>query len=110
MYICDLAEWGVVIDDEKTVKELKSQYWDPMWKVSYTIDDCEVDKVMDGLKIDRTAPSKIEMTKMQLQQAKERIRATENIPASSNFHAKPKPKTEPDSSDSNEETVSEGED
>jgi hypothetical protein len=107
-----LAEWGVVIDNEETVKDIKSQYWDPMWKVSYTVDDCEVQKVMDGLKIDRSAPSKMEMTKMQLQQAKERIRASENVPASSDFHAKAKAKKdeEAESSSSDDEEVSDGED
>ena len=102
-----------------------------MWKVSYTIDDCEVrlfplcfhvdasrfkpqpetfstqvDKVMDGLKIDRSAPSKMEMTKIQLQQAKERMRATQNVGGKSEFHATQK---EEDSSSSDGE-VSEGED
>jgi hypothetical protein len=94
LYICDLAEWGVVIDDEASTKSIKSQYWDPMWKVSYTVDDCEVDKVMDGLKIDRSAPSKMELTKIQWEQAKERIRAERNIPASSLFHAMPGAKGE----------------
>jgi phosphatidylserine/phosphatidylglycerophosphate/cardiolipin synthase-like enzyme len=87
-YICDLAEWGVVIDDREKTAALKSQYWDPMWKVSYTTVDCEVDSVMDGLSIDRSAPSKMEMTKLQLQQARERMRATQNVPANSDFHAK----------------------
>ena len=79
MYICDLAEWGVVIDNGEKVKEIKSQYWDPMWKVSYIIDDCEVDKVMDGLAIDRTAPNKLTMTKRKMEHAKQRMRATLNI-------------------------------
>jgi len=107
LYICDLAEWGVLIDSPESVAKIKAQYWDPMWKVSYTSDDCNVDKVMDGLKIDRSAPSKVEMTKIQLQEAKERIRATHNLPSSSLFHAKPPA----DGEDSmlSESTVSDGE-
>jgi len=109
LYICDLAEWGVVIDNAEKVKAIKSQYWDPMWKVSYTVDDCEVDKVMDGLHIDRTAPSKLQMTKVQMQQAKERMRATQNIPAESNFHAQAKNEKELADLDIQEEETSEGE-
>lgn len=107
MYICDLAEWGVVIDDPVKTEEVKAEYWDPMWKVSYTVDDCEVDKVMDGLDIDRSAPSKMEMTKLQLKQAKERERASQNVPSGSAFHAKPKEET--DDSDSEESEPSDGE-
>ena len=65
-----------------------------MWKVSYTVDDCQVDKVMDGLKIDRSAPSKMEMTKLQWEQAKERIRANEKVPENSQFHTMPSAKGE----------------
>ena len=27
LYICDLAEWGVVIDDAPSVKKIKEEYW-----------------------------------------------------------------------------------
>ncbi|KAL3902487.1 MAG: hypothetical protein SGARI_005810 [Bacillariaceae sp.] len=75
LYICDLAEWGVLIDDPEVTASIKAQYWDPMWKVSYTRDDCDVDLVMDGLKIDRSAPNKLELTKLQYEQAKEKLKA-----------------------------------
>jgi hypothetical protein len=101
LYICDLAEWGVVLDSPPTVEDIKSQYWDPMWGASYTPDDCDVEQVMDGLKIDRTAPNKLEMTKLQLQQAKERIRASHNVPANSNFH--PTKKEQTDDSDEDDD-------
>ena len=65
-----------------------------MWDVSYKMDDCEVDKVMDGLKIDREAANKYEMTKLQIEQCKQRLRAAEKIPAHSKFHAKEKTITE----------------
>lgn len=107
MYICDLAEWGVVIDDAKTTESIKAQYWDPMWKVSYTIDDCPVDEVMDGLKIDRTAPSKYEMTKMQLKEVKDRMRATQNVPTKSEYYPQKESSSVDDASD---EVVSDGED
>lgn len=86
----------MVIDDSKQVKEIKAEYWDPMWEVSYTRDDCDVDAVMDGLEIDRSAPSKVELTKLQIKQAKERTRASMNISRASIFHAKQLPARELD--------------
>ena len=53
LYICDLAEWGVVIDDEHVTAQMMEEYWNPMWKVSFYAGDCEVQDVMDGLKVDR---------------------------------------------------------
>ena len=82
LYICDLAEWGVVIDNPEQVESIKESYWDPMWKTSWIADDCDVHEVMDGLKIDRSAANRLELTKMQVEQMKERIRASEQAPAS----------------------------
>ncbi|KAL7544220.1 hypothetical protein ACHAWF_007601 [Thalassiosira exigua] len=53
LYICDLAEWGVVIDNEVEVRKIMDDYYLPMWRNSFTGEDVDVDKVMDGLKIDR---------------------------------------------------------
>merc|ERR1711862_20275 len=53
LYVCDLAEWGVVIDDEVQVKQILQEYWEPMWASSFTGEDCDVDEVMDGLEIER---------------------------------------------------------
>jgi len=75
LYSCDLAEWGVVIDSPEAVGDIKQQYWDKLWEVSYTRDDCDVDKVMDGLGINRAAVSKLSMTKYELEQAKEAMKA-----------------------------------
>jgi len=76
LYICDLAEWGVVIDDAKAVGDIKKRYWDQLWQISYTKDDCDVEEVMDGLGIDRTAPDRLTMTKDQLEQAKKTMRSS----------------------------------
>ena len=35
LHVCDLAEWGVVLDDEATVKTIMEDYWNPMWKASF---------------------------------------------------------------------------
>lgn len=53
LYICDLAEWGVLIDDEATTLKIKESYWTPMWEASFREEDCDVQEVMDGLDIDR---------------------------------------------------------
>lgn len=53
LYVCDLAEWGVIIDHAGKTQKILSEYWDPMWEASYTKDDCDVEMVMDGLDIDR---------------------------------------------------------
>jgi len=62
LYVCDLAEWGVLIDDEETVKAMMEEYWTPMWTYSFTGEDMDVDAVMDGLGIDRDGadPSEID--------------------------------------------------
>mmetsp|Transcript_5529 Transcript_5529/g.16066 ORF Transcript_5529/g.16066 Transcript_5529/m.16066 type:complete len:356 (-) Transcript_5529:612-1679(-) len=56
LYVCDLAEWGVVIDDESAASKIMDEYWHPMWQASFTGEDCCVQSVMDGLKINREAP------------------------------------------------------
>ncbi|MGK3741496.1 MAG: hypothetical protein ACI8RD_006111 [Bacillariaceae sp.] len=53
LYVCNLAEWGVVIDDINTAHQFMEEYWKPMWYYSYRGIDCDVHKVMDGLDIDR---------------------------------------------------------
>jgi phosphatidylserine/phosphatidylglycerophosphate/cardiolipin synthase-like enzyme len=53
LYVCDLAEWGIVIDHKETVQKIMSEYWIPMWATSFTGEDCNVQQVMDGLAIDR---------------------------------------------------------
>jgi len=53
LYVCDLAEWGVVIDDEDQTQKFMEEYWTPMWECSYTGEDTDPDEVMDSLDIDR---------------------------------------------------------
>jgi phosphatidylserine/phosphatidylglycerophosphate/cardiolipin synthase-like enzyme len=59
LYICDLAEWGVVVDHKEQVKKLKAEYWDPLWQNSYTGEDCDVQEVMDSLDIYRDGENPI---------------------------------------------------
>jgi len=58
LYVSDLAAWGVIIDDEAQVQTMIEEYWNPMWRASYTGEDCDVDEVMDGLDIDRDGGDK----------------------------------------------------
>jgi phosphatidylserine/phosphatidylglycerophosphate/cardiolipin synthase-like enzyme len=54
LYVCDLAEWGVVIDHQDTVeKQLMPEYWNPMWFASYTGTDVTSQVVMDGIDVNR---------------------------------------------------------
>ena len=53
LYVCDLAEWGVIIDDAAVTKQMLDDFWIPAWKASFYPGDCEVQDVMDGLKVDR---------------------------------------------------------
>eukprot|EP00550_Attheya_septentrionalis_P002436 CAMPEP_0198283186 /NCGR_PEP_ID=MMETSP1449-20131203/2850_1 /TAXON_ID=420275 /ORGANISM="Attheya septentrionalis, Strain CCMP2084" /LENGTH=609 /DNA_ID=CAMNT_0043979723 /DNA_START=92 /DNA_END=1921 /DNA_ORIENTATION=+ len=72
LYICDLAEWGVVIDSPTATKQFMEEYWNPMWAVSYRKEDCDVQAVMDGLDIDRDGedPNKLsEETKQKINEA-----------------------------------------
>jgi phosphatidylserine/phosphatidylglycerophosphate/cardiolipin synthase-like enzyme len=53
LYVCDLAEWGVVIDNPAVTEQILNEYWHPMWRFSYTGEDLDLVSVMDGLNIDR---------------------------------------------------------
>lgn len=53
LYVCDLAEWGVIIDHAVTVKQIMSEYWWPMWVRSFSEEDREIDVILDAMEIDR---------------------------------------------------------
>lgn len=53
LYVADLAEWGVIIDDVDVTNKMIEDYWFPLWNASWDPSDCEVQDVMDGLKVDR---------------------------------------------------------
>ncbi|CAB9512656.1 Inherit from NOG: PLDc [Seminavis robusta] len=69
LYVCDLSEWGVIVDDVETTQRIKAEYWDPMWKFSYTGDDVDVQEVMDGLDIDRDGEDPANLSAEQLAEA-----------------------------------------
>uniref|UniRef100_A0A7S1BU82 PLD phosphodiesterase domain-containing protein n=1 Tax=Corethron hystrix TaxID=216773 RepID=A0A7S1BU82_9STRA len=49
LYVCDLAEWGVVVDHEDQTRKFMDEYWNPLWEASYTGEDCDIEAVMNGL-------------------------------------------------------------
>lgn len=55
LYIANLAEWGVVVDDLEETAKVIDQYWDPMWRNSFRKEEWESQRasVMAGLDIDR---------------------------------------------------------
>lgn len=60
LYVADLAEWGVLVDDEGATERCLHQYWAPMWRASFEVapdGDCDIEEVMNGLKISRDGES-----------------------------------------------------
>ena len=47
-----------MVDDKAATLKMMDEYWKPMWEVSHTGEDCDVQAVMDGLKIDRDGETK----------------------------------------------------
>ncbi|CAB9524913.1 Inherit from NOG: PLDc [Seminavis robusta] len=88
LYICDLAEWGVVIDDETQVQKMMQEYWNPMWDVSFLDADVDVEMVLDGLGIDRSAPNRYQLSAEERKMAdtNKRRRYSVNTPIHSDFY------------------------
>jgi phosphatidylserine/phosphatidylglycerophosphate/cardiolipin synthase-like enzyme len=53
LYICDLAEWGIVLDHTATVNAIMEQYWFPLWQTSYDGTDVDFDIVFKTLDVHR---------------------------------------------------------
>ena len=65
-----------MVDDKAATMKMLDEYWNPMWQSSYTGEDCDVQAVMDGLKIDRDGESKMFLSaeeKLQMQQAQTQV-------------------------------------
>jgi len=54
LYLFDLAEWGIAIDDANMTAKIVDTLWNPVWKASYH-DGCDYneDRVMEILDVDR---------------------------------------------------------
>jgi len=46
LYIANLAEWGLILDDEVQTAQFMEHYWKPMWKQTRPAEDCPADAVM----------------------------------------------------------------
>merc|ERR1712190_397576 len=86
LYIADLAEWGLVIDDERQTTKLLDEYWHPMWSSCFTQEDCQVDKVMDGLNINRDGQSALFVDAATKEKMDRAMRQAAKCPASDHFH------------------------
>eukprot|EP00929_Paragymnodinium_shiwhaense_P107584 TRINITY_DN7376_c0_g3_i1.p1 TRINITY_DN7376_c0_g3~~TRINITY_DN7376_c0_g3_i1.p1 ORF type:complete len:562 (+),score=97.37 TRINITY_DN7376_c0_g3_i1:136-1821(+) len=87
LYIADLAEWGVVIDDEAQTKKIMQEYWAPLWDASHTENDfLQAQEVFAAMDVDRDGEDPRhadEETKALMQQA---MRANHRIPDDSAHH------------------------
>jgi len=56
LYIANLAEWGLLIDDEEETMKVLEEYWKPMWSQSYDQEQWEQEReeVLPGLNVDRS--------------------------------------------------------
>jgi hypothetical protein len=63
LYVCDLAKWGILMDNEAETKKVLDEYWAPMWKASYNPEDCDVREVMEGLDKDRNGEDPTHVSK-----------------------------------------------
>lgn len=88
LYIADLAEWGVVIDNAEQTKKVMNEYWNPLWRASYNPKDCDENKVMDGLGIDRDGDdlASIDDDGVMSRLMEQAHRASHGVPADSPHH------------------------
>mmetsp|Transcript_25039 Transcript_25039/g.30795 ORF Transcript_25039/g.30795 Transcript_25039/m.30795 type:complete len:680 (+) Transcript_25039:123-2162(+) len=83
LYVCDLAEWGVVIDDAGQTGKFMEEYWNPMWELSHVDgQDVDVDVVMDSLDIDRDGGDVNDLDDDTKEKMKEAERANSGVSAS----------------------------
>ena len=52
LYKCDLAEWGLIIDDADVTTKMMEDYWNPMWKASYNECDCNTKTMTECIEND----------------------------------------------------------
>lgn len=58
LYVCDLAEWGLIIDSADQTQKVLKEYWNKVWDAAYESvpeedRDMDVTKVLDSLDMDR---------------------------------------------------------
>ena len=62
IYMCDLAEWGVLVDSKTETEKIMKDFWNPLWTSSYIGTDVDVNEVMDTYDIDRDGEDVSSMT------------------------------------------------
>jgi len=58
LYIADLAEWGIIVDNEAQAQAILEQFWNGCWATSFVnvpreLRDANVDGVLERLNLDR---------------------------------------------------------
>jgi len=48
LYVLDLPEWGLLFDDENTTQKLVEKLYEPMYKYSFTGEDCNFDEIFNN--------------------------------------------------------------
>lgn len=86
LYVCDLAEWGIVIDDPAQTKKCMDEYWNPLWAASFTGTDCDCNDVIAGLDVDRDGGSIHRIDKKTKELMAEAERASHKVPEGSEHH------------------------
>lgn len=85
LYVCDLAEWGVLVDNEPQTKQMMKEYWNPMWKASWTSGDCDLVKVISPESIEKDRDG-AEPSAKHAKQVKEGHAAAAKHPGKDDFH------------------------
>jgi len=85
LYVCDLAEWGVVIDDAEQTEKFMDTYWNPLWKHSYTGEDVDVDTVMDGLDVERDGVDATDLDDELMEKMRMAERANMGVPSCGHY-------------------------
>jgi hypothetical protein len=79
LYISDLAEWGVVVDDRTSTEKVLREFWSPLWERSYRPEDCNVEAVMDGLRVGRDGESPLFMSSSTRKLLQESVQTRQSI-------------------------------
>eukprot|EP00929_Paragymnodinium_shiwhaense_P118498 TRINITY_DN9040_c0_g2_i1.p1 TRINITY_DN9040_c0_g2~~TRINITY_DN9040_c0_g2_i1.p1 ORF type:complete len:818 (+),score=91.61 TRINITY_DN9040_c0_g2_i1:338-2791(+) len=87
LYMADLAEWGVVIDDVAQTQKCMAEYWNPLWSASHTNNDfLDSDAVLSAIDVDRDGKAPEHLDSKTKAAIEETQRAQHRVPAGSKHH------------------------
>jgi len=89
LYVCDLAEWGVVIDNVEATTRFLEEYWTPMWRYAHQDGgDFALQEVMEGLEVDRDGDASTDATANLDEDTRTRIQDLKHSQTGANRHGK----------------------